>query len=135
MGYTNYWSLNPRKKKFSGEVIEKVEKIFSAYKESTNEKLVETAGSKKGAVVNSARIQFNGGSDDAYEDFYINLRHRIGSNFCKTNRNLYDRAVKAVLMLLEQEHYIKDWHFDGHCIDSEYSRAKELLEKAGIAHK
>lgn len=135
MGYTNYWSLNTRKKKFSGAVLGKVEKILSAYTEITNEKLVETAGSKKSAVVNSTRIQFNAGSDNAYEDFYINLRHRIDSNFCKTNRNLYDMAVKAVLMVLEQEHYIKDWHFDGHFLDSEYAKAKELLDKAGIEHK
>ena len=135
MGYTNYWSFNKSKKQFTPDVIEKVKKIFSAYTETTNEKLVKTAGSEKDAVVKPTLIQFNGDTGDDYEDFYINLRHRIDSNFCKTNRNLYDRAVKAVLMLLEQEHYIKDWHFDGHFFDSEYARAKELLEKAGIAQK
>lgn len=134
MGYTNYWSLNTRKKKFTPDVIEKVKKIFSAYTESTNEKLVKTAGSEKDAVVKSTLIQFNAETGDAYEDFYINLKQRTDFNFCKTNRNIYDRAVKAVLMLLEQEHYIKEWHFDGHFFDSEYARAKELLEKAGIAH-
>lgn len=134
MGYTNYWSINKSKKKFTSDVIEKVKKIFSAYTESTNEKLVKTAGSEKDAVVKSTLIQFNADTGDAYEDFYINLRHRIDFNFCKTNRNIYDRAVKAVLMLLEQEHYIKEWHFDGHFFDSEYSKAKELLDKAGIAH-
>ena len=134
MGYTNYWSINRSKKKFTPDVIEKVKKIFSAYTESTNEKLVKTAGSEKDAVVKSTLIQFNGDTGDAYEDFYINLKHRIDFNFCKTNRNIYDRAVKAVLMVLEQEHYIKDWHFDGNFIDSSYSKAKELLYKAGIAH-
>lgn len=135
MGYTNYWSLNTRKKKFTSDVIEKVKKIFSAYTESTNKKLVKTAGSKKDAVVKSTLIQFNGDSGDDYEDFYINLRQRTEFNFCKTNRNLYDRAVKAVIMLLEQEDYIKDWRFDGLFIDSEYALAKELLDKAGITHK
>ena len=135
MGYTNYWSINKSKKKFTSDVIEKVKKIFSAYTESTNEPLVKTAGSEKDAVVKSTLIQFNGDTGDACEDFYINLKDRTDFNFCKTNRNIYDRAVKAVLMLLEQEHYIKDWHFDGLYIDSEYSKAKKLLEKAGIAHK
>ena len=135
MGYTNYWSINRSKKKFTPDVIEKVKKIFSAYTESTNEKLVKTAGSEKDAVVKSTLIQFNGDTGDACEDFYINLKDRIDFNFCKTNRNIYDRAVKAVLMLLEQEHYIKDWHFDGNFIDSAYSKAKDLLYKAGIAHK
>lgn len=134
MGYTNYWSFNRSKKKFTPDVIEKVKKIFSAYTETTNEKLVKTAGSEKDAVVKSTLIQFNGDTGDAYEDFYINLRQRTDFNFCKTNRNIYDRAVKAVLMLLEQEHYIKDWHFDGHFFDPEYAKAKELLDKAGIAH-
>lgn len=137
MGYTNYWSINKSKskKKFTPYVLGKVEQIISAYTESTNEKLVKTAGSEKDAVVKSTLIQFNGDTGDACEDFYINLKDRTDFNFCKTNRNIYDRAVKAVLMLLEQEHYIKYWHFDGHFFDSEYAKAKDLLYKAGIAQK
>lgn len=47
MGYTNYWSINKSKKKFTPYVLGKVEQIVSAYTETTNEKLVKTAGSER----------------------------------------------------------------------------------------
>jgi hypothetical protein len=133
MGYTNYWNTS-NKKKFSPATIGQVKKVLTTYAEKYHEPLVKGFFHKKvNAVVNETHIQFNTTSEDTGEDFYIDLVDGC-SEFCKTGRENYDAAVKAVLMVLQSAGNIKSWSFDGHIGEREYKAGVKLLQDAGIKY-
>ena len=133
MGYTNYWT-NSRKQKFSPTVLGRVNKILATYEQQSGEKVVKGFFNKEQApTVNPTLIHFNVNKEDSGEDFYINLTNNE-SEFCKTGREPYDKAVKAVLMVLQSAGYVKDWHFDGDTDEDEYKAGIKLLQDAGIKY-
>lgn len=132
MGYTNYFHIKPCKKEFSPAVIGKVEKILSTYETTYGESLVKGFFNRdEKPTVTKDCIQFNANSDDAGEDFWFDLNGDMGG-FCKTGRENYDAAVKAVLMVLQSAGYLIKWSFDGGLEDTEYDAGIQLLAKAGI---
>ena len=133
MGYTNYWTKN-NKKRFSPGIIGLVNKVLYTYEQQSGEKLVKGFFHKDQApTVSPTLIHFNVNNEDSGEDFYIDLKDG-DSEFCKTDREPYDAAVKAVLMVLQSAGYLKKWDFDGTFSDDEYSDAKKLLSSAGIKY-
>ena len=131
MGYTNYWTKS-NKKRISPAIIGQVNKILATYEQQSGEKLVKGFFHKDQApTVSPTLIHFNVNNEDTGEDFYIDLKDG-DSEFCKTDREPYDAAVKAVLMVLQSAGYLKEWDFDGTFSDDEYSDAKKLLASAGI---
>ena len=133
MGYTNYWTKN-NKKRFSPGIIGLVNKVLYTYEQQSGEKLVKGFFHKDQApTVSPTLIHFNVNKEDSGEDFYIDLKDG-DSEFCKTDREPYDAAVKAVLMVLQSAGYLKKWDFDGTFSDDEYSDAKKLLSSAGIKY-
>lgn len=137
MGYTNYWRMGSSKKEFSPAIIGKVKRICKTYQEVYGEKLVGGFFKRnEEPIVNKKQIQFNVPSDETGEDFYINLDHRIDSNFCKTCREKYDAAVKAVIMVLQSAGYITQWKFDASILtdEEEFKEAVKLLEKTGMKY-
>ena len=134
MGYTNYFHIKPCKKEFSACVIGKVKKILSTYENLYSESLVKGFFHREEKpTVTKDLIQFNTPSEDTGEDFYIDLVDGC-SEFCKTGRENYDAAVKAVLMVLQSAGNIKSWSFDGHIGESEYKAGVNLLQDAGIKY-
>ena len=133
MGYTNYWTKN-NKKKFSPGIIGLVHKVLATFEQQSGEKLVKGFFHKdKAPTVTDTLIHFNVNKEDSGEDFYIDLIDG-DSEFCKTDREPYDSAVKAVLMVLKSAGYLEEWHFDGSICDDEYSDAMKLLSSAGIKY-
>ena len=133
MGYTNYWTKSS-KKRFSPGIIGLVNKILYTYEQKSGEKVVKGFFNKDQApTVSPTLIHFNVNKEDSGEDFYIDLKDG-DSEFCKTDREPYDAAVKAVLMVLQSAGYLKKWDFDGTFSDEEYSDAKKLLSSAGIKY-
>lgn len=131
MGYTNYWTKS-NKKRISPAIIGQVNKILATYEQQSGEKVVKGFFHKDQApTVTPTLIHFNVNKEDSGEDFYIDLKDG-DSEFCKTDREPYDAAVKAVLMVLQSAGYLKKWDFDGSFCDDEYSDAKKLLSSAGI---
>lgn len=134
MGYTNYWRLNDKKKEFSSVIIGKVKKIYATYREVYGQKLCAGFFDRtQDPIANKTHIQFNAPTDDTGEDFGIDQKFDWDC-FCKTCRENYDAAVKAVLMVLASAGYITKWHFDGDVEDEEFKEAVTLLEKAGIKY-
>lgn len=134
MGYTNYFHIKPCKKEFSASVIGKVKKILSTYETLYHESLVKGFDSRdEKPTVTKDLIHFNVDSEDAGEDFYLALDGEM-FNFCKTDRECYDAAVKAVLMVLQSAGYLIKWSFDGGIEDTEYDAGVQLLSKAGILY-
>jgi len=133
MGYTNYWTKS-NKKRISPAIIGQVNKILATYEQQSGEKVVKGFFDKdKAPTVSPTLIHFNVNKEDSGEDFYLDLTDG-NSEFCKTDREPYDAAVKAVLMVLQSEGYVKDWDFDGSMSEDEYSNAKKLLSSAGIEY-
>lgn len=133
MGYTNYWTKS-NKKRFSPGIIGLVHKVLYTYEKTSGEKVVKGFFNKDQApTVSPTLIHFNVNKEDSGEDFYIDLKDG-DSEFCKTDREPYDAAVKAVLMVLQSAGYLKKWDFDGTFSDDEYSDAKKLLSSAGIKY-
>lgn len=131
MGYTNYWTKS-NKKRISPAIIGQVNKILATYEQQSGEKVVKGFFDKdKAPTVSPTLIHFNVNKEDSGEDFYLDLTDG-NSEFCKTGREPYDAAVKAVLMVLQRAGYVKDWDFDGSMSEDEYSNAKKLLSSAGI---
>lgn len=134
MGYTNYFHIKPCKKEFSASVIGKVKKILSTYEKLYSERLVKGFFNREEKpTVTKDLIQFNTTSEDTGEDFYIDLTEGC-SGFCKTCRETYDAAVKAVLMVLQSAGYLIKWSFDGGLDETEYDAGIQLLAKAGIKY-
>lgn len=134
MGYTNYFHIKPCKKEFSASVIGKVKKILSTYETLYSERLVKGFCNRdENPTVTKDLIHFNTTSEDTGEDFYLDL-HDDMFNFCKTCRENYDAAVKAVLMVLQSAGYLIKWSFDGGLEDTEYDAGIQLLAKAGIKY-
>lgn len=134
MGYTNYFHIKPCKKEFSASVIGKVKKILSTYETLYSERLVKGFCNRdEKPTVTKDLIQFNTTSEDTGEDFYLDL-HSDMINFCKTCRENYDAAVKAVLMVLQSAGYLIKWSFDGGLDETEYDAGIQLLAKAGIKY-
>lgn len=134
MGYTNYFHIKPCKKEFSQSVIGKVKKILSTYETLYSEHLVKGFCNRdEKPTVTKDLIHFNTTSEDTGEDFYLDLNGDMG-NFCKTCRENYDSAVKAVLMVLQSAGYLIKWSFDGGLEDTEYNAGIQLLAKAGIKY-
>ncbi len=133
MGYTNYWTKS-NKKRISPAIIGQVNKILATYEQQSGEKVVKGFFDKdKAPTVSPTLIHFNVNKEDSGEDFYIDLTDD-SKEFCKTDREPYDAAVKAVLMVLQSAGYVKDWDFDGSMSEDEYSNAKKLLSSAGIQY-
>jgi len=133
MGYTNYWTKS-NKKRISPAIIGQVNKILATYEQQSGEKVVKGFFDKdKAPTVSPTLIHFNVNKEDSGEDFYLDLTDG-NSEFCKTDREPYDAAVKAVLMVLQSAGYVKDWDFDGSMSEDEYSNAKKLLSSAGIEY-
>jgi len=133
MGYTNYWTKS-NKKRISPAIIGQVNKILATYEQQSGEKVVKGFFDKdKAPTVSPTLIHFNVNKEDSGEDFYLDLTDG-NSEFCKTGREPYDAAVKAVLMVLQSAGYVKDWDFDGSMSEDEYSNAKKLLSSAGIEY-
>lgn len=133
MGYTNYWTKS-NKKRFSPGIIGLVNKVLYTYEKTSGEKLVKGFFHKDQApTISPTLIHFNVNKEDSGEDFYIDLKDG-DSEYCKTDREPYDAAVKAVLMLLQSAGYLEKWHFDGSICDDEYSDAMKLLSSAGIKY-
>ena len=134
MGYTNYFHIKPCKKEFSSSVIGKVKKILSTYETLYSERLVKGFCNRdEKPTVTKDLIQFNTTSEDTGEDFWLDL-HGEMFNFCKTCRENYDAAVKAVLMVLQSAGYLIKWSFDGSLDETEYDAGIQLLAKAGIKY-
>lgn len=133
MGYTNYWTKR-NKKELSPAIIGRVNKILATYEQKSGEKVVGGFFEKdKAPTVTTTTIHFNVDKEDSGEDFYIDFKNG-DSEFCKTDRESYDSAVKAVLMVLKSAGYLEEWHFDGSICDDEYSDAMKLLSSAGIKY-
>ena len=133
MGYTNYWTKRS-KKKISPAIIVQVNKILATFEQQSGEKVVKGFFHRdKAPTVTDTLIHFNVNKEDTGEDFYIDFKDG-DSEFCKTEREPYDAAVKAVLMVLQSAGYLEEWDFDGSFIDDEYSNAKKLLSSAGIKY-
>ena len=134
MGYTNYFHIKPCKKEFSACVLGKVKKILSTYETLYSERLVKGFCNRdEKPTVTKDLIQFNTTSEDTGEDFWLDL-HGEMFNFCKTFRENYDAAVKAVLMVLQSAGYLIKWSFDGSLDETEYDAGIQLLAKAGIKY-
>jgi hypothetical protein len=133
MGYTNYWTKSS-KKKFSPGIIGLVHKVLYTYEQKSGEKVVKGFFCKdQDPTVTDTRIHFNVNKEDSGEDFFIDLKEG-DDEFCKTDREPYDAAIKAVLMVLKSAGYLDEWHFDGSICDDEYSDAMKLLSSAGIKY-
>lgn len=133
MGYTNYWTKS-NKKKISPAIIGQVNKIIATYEQKSGEDVVKGFFHKdKAPTVTDTLIHFNVNKEDSGEDFYIDFKEG-DDEFCKTGREPYDAAVKAVLMVLKSAGYLNEWHFDGSICDDEYSDAMKLLYSAGIKY-
>ena len=134
MGYTNYWDINLSKKEFSPSIINKVKKILSTYEKIYSESIVKGFFNlDEKPTVSKDFIHFNSNSDKTGEDFFFSFNGYLDS-FCKTGRENYDAAVKAVLMVMKSEGYITNWSFDGRVEDNEYDAGIKLLAKAGIKY-
>ena len=133
MGYTNYWTKT-NKKRFSPGIIGLVNKILYTYEQKSGEKVVKGFFCKdKAPTVTDTRIHFNVNKEDSGEDFFIDLKEG-DDEFCKTGREPYDAAVKAVLMVLKSAGYLDEWHFDGDTEEDEYTAGIKLLQDAGIKY-
>lgn len=133
MGYTNYWTTS-NKKKFSPATIGQVKKVLTTYAEKYHEPLVMGYFAKDSEpTVSDTLIHFNTTDEDTGEDFFIDLNDS-SCEFCKTGRENYDAAVKAVLMVLQSAGNIKEWSFDGSVGESEYKAGVKLLQDAGIKY-
>lgn len=133
MGYTNYWTKS-NKKKIAPAIIGQVNKILATFEQQSGETVVKGFFHKdKAPTVTDTLIHFNVNKEDTGEDFYIDLIDG-DSEFCKTDREPYDAAVKAVLMVLQSAGHLDEWHFDGDTEDDEYSDAMKLLSSAGIKY-
>lgn len=133
MGYTNYWTKYS-KKKIAPAIIGQVNKILATYEQQSGEKVVKGFFHKdKAPTVTDTLIHFNVNKEDSGEDFYIDFKDG-DSEFCKTDREPYDKAVKAVLMVLQSAGYLEEWHFDGDHDEDEYKDAVKLLQDAGIKY-
>ena len=133
MGYTNYWTKHSNKK-IAPAIIGQVNKILSTYEQQSGEKVVKGFFHKdKAPTVTDTTIHFNVNKEDSGEDFYIDFKDG-DSEFCKTDREPYDKAVKAVLMVLQSAGYLEEWHFDGDHDEDEYKDAVKLLQDAGIKY-
>lgn len=133
MGYTNYWTKN-NKKKIAPAIIGQVNKILATYEQQSGEKVVKGFFHKdKAPTVTDTTIHFNVNKEDSGEDFFIDFKDG-DSEFCKTDREPYDKAVKAVLMVLQSAGYLDEWHFDGDHDEDEYKDAVKLLQDAGIKY-
>ena len=133
MGYTNYWTKHS-KKKIAPAIIGQVKKILATYEWQNGEKVVKGFFHKDEApTVTDTTIHFNVNNEDSGEDFYIDFKDG-DSEFCKTDREPYDKAVKAVLMVLQSAGYLEEWHFDGDHDEDEYKDAVKLLQDAGIKY-
>jgi hypothetical protein len=133
MGYTNYWTKS-RKQKFSPTVLGRVNKILATYEFQSGEELVKGFFNKDTKpTVTPTLIHFNVNKEDSGEDFYIDFKEG-DSEYCKTDREPYDAAVKAVLMVLQSAGYLEEWHFDGDHDEDEYKDAVKLLQSAGIKY-
>ncbi len=133
MGYTNYWTKS-NKKRFSPATIGQVNKILATYEQQSGEKVVKGFFHKDQApTVSPTLIHFNVNKEDSGEDLYIDMKDG-DSEYCKTDREPYDAAVKAVLMVLQSAGHLEKWHFDGSICDDEYSDAMKLLSSAGIKY-
>lgn len=133
MGYTNYWTKN-NKKKIEPAIIGQVNKILATYEQQSGEKVVGGFFDKdKAPTVTDTLIHFNVNKEDSGEDFFIDFKYG-DSEFCKTDREPYDKAVKAVLMVLQSAGYLEEWHFDGDHDEDEYKDAVKLLQDAGIKY-
>ena len=133
MGYTNYWTKNS-KKKIAPAIIGQVNKILATFEQQSGEQVVKGFFHKdKAPTVTDTLIHFNVNKEDSGEDFYIDLIDG-DSEFCKTDREPYDSAVKAVLMILQSAGHLDEWHFDGDHDEDEYKDAVKLLQDAGIKY-
>ena len=133
MGYTNYWTKS-NKKRFSPGIIGLVNKVLYTYEQKSGEKVVKGFFHKDQApTVSPTLIHFNVNKEDSGEDFYIDLKDG-DSEYCKTDREPYDAAVKAVLMVLQSAGYLEKWHFDGDTEEDEYKDGIKLLQDAGIKY-
>ena len=133
MGYTNYWTKHS-KKKIAPAIIGQVNKILATFEQQSGERLVGGFFHRdKTPTVTDTLICFNVNKEDSGEDFYIDFKDG-DSEFCKTGREPYDMAVKAVLMVLQSAGYLEEWHFDGDHDEDEYKDAVKLLQDAGIKY-
>lgn len=133
MGYTNYWTKHS-KKKIAPAIIGQVNKILATFEQQSGERLVGGFFHRdKTPTVTDTLICFNVNKEDSGEDFYIDFKDG-DSEFCKTGREPYDKAVKAVLMVLQSAGYLEEWHFDGDHDEDEYKDAVKLLHDAGIKY-
>ena len=133
MGYTNYWTKHSNKT-ISPAIIGKVKKVLTTYEQKYGEHLVMGYFAKDSEpTVNDTIIHFNTTDEDTGEDFFIDFKEG-DSEFCKTGREAYDAAVKAVLMVLQSAGYLEEWHFDGDRDEDEYKDAIKLLQDAGIKY-
>jgi len=101
MGYTHYFS---QERSFTNQewlnICDMVRQVFD-HCASHNIELLSEYDSTNPPELTDKHIRFNGKEDEGHETFYINKKHDLDFNFCKTARKPYDRAVCLVLLICD----------------------------------
>ena len=101
MGYTNSWRIL---KDFSYGEWETVKEIYQTKIEPNFKGIIEgglTETEPGFGLEEFEYIKFNGIGASGYEDFIITPFKRDLTQFCKTNRKAYDKAIWEFLIRLE----------------------------------
>ena len=103
MGYTNYWKI---KKGFSQGEWQTVKEIYQTKIAPNFKDIIEGGLQTCDHTVETLKtfnqyIQFNGIGSNSHETFTITPFETKLTQFCKTNRKPYDKAVWEFLIRLE----------------------------------
>ena len=102
MGYTNYWKI---KKGFSHGEWQTLKEIYQTKIAPNFKDIIEggvqLTNPSSPAQTKIEYIQFNGIGANSHEDFTITPFETKLTQFCKTNRKPYDKAVWEFLIRLE----------------------------------
>jgi hypothetical protein len=99
LGYTHYWT---QKRPATDEEWGNICRSFKRLVKATKPPIQFESDQARPIQVDPEAIRFNGIDEDGHETVLVE-REDLGSQFCKTERKLYDRWVIALLMLMEYE--------------------------------
>ncbi len=105
MGYTHYWTNS--KKKATQKTITEFKLRFNLLLKSPVCPPIDVNWADKNG------IGFNGVGDDSCETMVVDFTGDGGWNFCKTNKQPYDKLVVACLLLAHDLGMIASWSSDG----------------------
>lgn len=102
MGYTHYWRLKQTRKTIPQPALDIIKEIVE---DECAGYLQRGMHNTHPPLVTQTEVLFNGCSGQDYETFHFSIRQK-GFACCKTAERPYDKAVMAVLIVLQ--HYLGD---------------------------